>query len=536
MDRRHFLQSSIALSTLTGAPGALSSRNWKAGPLAHLIPSASHSRISVKAIFSRQISDAVLSINGNKTYGRQTDSKGYGFAFDAQGLTPETRYELTLMEGDIPLTDAWPLSTMPGPESSPEHLRLLIFTCAGGHPLMSEGDQSFFLPQSTRRRLLQRGLSFEPHAMIAIGDHVYWDQRTWLESRRASTREYSSNLNSVLGMLDRRAPALGGTNEEILKIVAGEQITPLYGTELRSTPSFFINDDHDYFENDEATDQYVTLPPDHYQKQFFSFVRDHFLPDFLPAADVPSALSGTLRNGHNQHFGALRWGKLSETLMYDCAGFLSLKGETAGLVPPEVERWLHDRTRDEFVQQMIHIPSHPFGWSAGKWREWYPDVVAEEGTSGTVINELLSGRKGSLTIDANKYLWQKGWFLQHQRILQSISERVGSRFIFSGDIHALGATSILKSDKIKLKREVKTFLVGPISSSTGTWPSFARGITADNPNQLICESLYRTREENGFTLFTIENAQAVAEINSCGGHNPDNLETGEMISTEKIYI
>ena len=28
----------------------------------------------------------------------------------------------------------------------------------------------------------------------------------------------------------------------------------------------------------------------------------------------------------------------------------------------------------------------------------------------------------------------------------------------------------------------------------------------------------------------------VAEINSCGGHNPDNLETGEMISSEKIYI
>ena len=100
----------------------------------------------------------------------------------------------------------------------------------------------------------------------------------------------------------------------------------------------------------------------------------------------------------------------------------------------------------------------------------------------------------------------------------------------------MGATSILESDKIKLKREVKTFLVGPISSSTGTWPSFARGITADNPNQLICESLYRTREENGFTLFTIENDKAVAEINSCGGYNPDNLETGEMISSEKIYI
>ena len=33
MDRRHFLQSSIALSTLAGAPGALSSQNWKEGRL-----------------------------------------------------------------------------------------------------------------------------------------------------------------------------------------------------------------------------------------------------------------------------------------------------------------------------------------------------------------------------------------------------------------------------------------------------------------------------------------------------------------------
>ena len=150
-----------------------------------------------------------------------------------------TTYELILMKGDISLTEAWPLSTMPDPESSPEHLRLLIFTCAGAHHLTSKGDQSFFLPQSPRRKLLQRGLYIEPHAMTAIGDHVFWDQHTWLESRRANTQEYSSNLYSAVGMLDRKTPALGGTNEDVLKTVAGEQITPLFGTELRSTLSFF---------------------------------------------------------------------------------------------------------------------------------------------------------------------------------------------------------------------------------------------------------------------------------------------------------
>ena len=152
------------------------------------------------------------------------------------------------------------------------------------------------------------------------------------------------------------------------------------------------------------------------------------------------------------------------------------------------------------------------------------------------MNELLSGRKGSLTTKANKYLWQEGWFLQHQRLIKSISERKTSRFIFSGDIHAIGAASIIKSGEIELENRVKTFLVGPVSSSTGTWPSFARGITAENPDDLVCESIYSVKEENGFTFFRMENDQALAEIVSCGGHNPDNGESGKIVSKESIYI
>jgi hypothetical protein len=311
-----------------------------------------------------------------------------------------------------------------------------------------------------------------------------------------------------------------------LKKIGNEQIAALYGTKFKSTPIFFIPDDHDYFENDDAEEDLVTFPADAFSKDAFQKMADLFYP---PLIDTPD-------NKPGRRSGRIRYGNAFEGLIADCAGNMTLGEEKAVLISNEDEKWFISRINNSKAKHLAFIPSHPLGYTAGKWREWYPDVVAEEGTSGTVINELLSGRKGSLTIDANKYLWQKGWFLQHQRLLQSISERAGSRFIFSGDIHALGATSILESDKIKLKRKVKTFLVGPISSSTGTWPSFARGITADNPNQLICESLYRTREENGFTLFTIENDQAVAEINSCGGHNPDNLETGEMISSEKIYI
>ena len=89
---------------------------------------------------------------------------------------------------------------------------------------------------------------------------------------------------------------------------------------------------------------------------------------------------------------------------------------------------------------------------------------------------------------------------------------------------------------LKQQKYVKTFLVGPIGSSSAGWPSFARGITAENPKYLKCNSIYRTKEENGFTFFKINNDKILAQIISCGGHNPDNNETGEIISKKDIYI
>ena len=32
-----------------------------------------------------------------------------------------------------------------------------------------------FLPTAMRNRLLRRALAFEPDAVVANGDHVYWD-------------------------------------------------------------------------------------------------------------------------------------------------------------------------------------------------------------------------------------------------------------------------------------------------------------------------------------------------------------------------
>ena len=114
-------------------------------------------------------------------------------------------------------------------------------------------------------------------------------------------------------------------------------------------------------------------------------------------------------------------------------------------MPLEVERWLHDRTRDEFVQQMIHIPSHPFGWSAGKWREWYPDV-ADGGETGTQTAKMgVDGERFRLTTRKAKFMWQTGWWNQHQRLLQSMSnQKLRPGLVLSGDLRRRGTRKLLQ--------------------------------------------------------------------------------------------
>ena len=128
--------------------------------------------------------------------------------------------------------------------------------------------------------------------------------------------------------------------------------------------------------------------------------------------------------------------------MADCAGNMTLGNQNAVLISNDDEKWIRRRIKTSNAEHLAFIPSHPLGYTAGKWREWYPDIVAEEGASGTVVNELLSGLKGILTTEVDKFLWQKGWFMQHQRLLKELSDRSGNRFIFSGDIHAIGASTI----------------------------------------------------------------------------------------------
>ena len=514
--RRGFLRTGGAAGLLglgTRPGSAFAEDGWRQGDVLHLVPGANHERFVVKCSFRAPRKAPVLRVGDLRIPARTTDSEGRYFAFDAPGLRPDHEYRLQLVdEADAALTDPWPLRTYPAPDATPESVRLLAYTCAGGYPDYPAyaADDEPFLSLTLRRRLLARALSYAPDALIAIGDHFYWDQRTQLDSRRPNVRDAASKWYASMGTLDRRRPAKGTSNEAAIKTAIEPQFAELYGVMLRSTPSYFVNDDHDYYENDEATDRFVTLPPHAYQLSFGRFTRDLFMPEFLPDPARPALMSGSgagdREPGVSESFGTFRYGNLAEALIYDCARFLSLKGEVGGLVPPEAEAWLAARTADQRVRHVLHVPSHPFGWTAGKWREWYPDV-ADVGEGDTAISQTgASGQQRfRLTTERRKFFWQRGWFLQHQRLLAALSgqsERAG--LVLSGDMHATGHVRIMRSADLDLGASpVHAILTGPLGTGRG-WPSRGRGTPPLTPHGIEIEDLASVREKNGFALFDIE--------------------------------
>lgn len=514
--RRRFIGAAAAAAAGTGLSRspARAEDGWRAGPLQHLIPAASHDRVALKCSFAEPLDFVpVLRIGGRPVAGRGTDTERRFFSFDASGLEPDTEYALQLLGGGETLCDPWPLRTFPLPVAQPESVRFLAYTCAGGHP-----ESGRFLPLAVRRRLLRRALSFRPRALIAIGDHIYWDQRTVLYNRGEERGRQVREFYEQIGWLDLSLPALGTSNETSLKAAAGPQIAELYGVMLRSTPSYFVSDDHDYYENDDADPQMVTLPPDRYQVEFARFTRNAYLPEFLPDVERPLAISGTgagdREPGISEAFGTFRYGRLAEVLIYDCARYLSLKGVHAGLVPPETEHWLHQRTRDQAVAQLFHVPSHPFGWSAGKWREWYPDV-ADLDDGGATVSRIgdFAGSNFRLTTEREKYFWQEGWWRQHQRLLESLtsqSQRAG--IVLSGDLHAIGHSVLEGSGDLDLSSNpAHAVLTGPLGT-LGGWPSAARGTPPLAASGVVHDVRGETFEKNGFALFDVTPSEVTVRL------------------------
>ncbi len=491
LSRREWLAATISGAAALAITGRAQQQKWNAGDVQHLLPGVSHNRILLKASVNRQLA-APPSLRAGllRTIGVPRDTDGQFYSFDFRGLQPEQTYQLVLEDAARrPLCDPWRITTFPHPDAQPKHFRLLVFTCAGGHPATWNPDTNrpYWMSIAHRRKLLLTGLSYNPNAVIAIGDHVYWDLRSPVGSVMLGNAPEAQKL---VGQFTRDIPVFGTDNELKLKLVVTPQICDLYGTDFRSTPMFFVQDDHDYFENDEATEQMVTFPPDDFMLRLARATQRMYYPEFLPDAGRPEGLpsSGTTDRspGVSESFGTLRYGRLLEILMYDCRRYMSLTGPAGGFVPDTVEAWLMRRMTAHETRHIVNLPSTPVGWSAGKWGEWYPDLLQADGQLGTA---------------KPKYLWQSGWNLQHNRLLQAASSMPGIPLFLSGDLHALGEGRILRYGSLDFRRNpVVSVLTGPISTGPKAWPSAWRGTPPRTPTGIELDAGLNPLEKNGFSI------------------------------------
>ena len=493
-DRRDFLKSSAAAALWLNAPADLvtgaaqaapASGAWDAGMVRHLLPTVSDSRLLIKASFNTALPEAPTLHGGNASVrGRMGDTRGEFWHFHAIDLRPGQPHRLSLTGSDgRALCEPWELSTFPGPDERPGQFRLLFFSCAGGHEAMK------FLPPAIRNRLFRHALSFQPHAAVANGDHVYWDLLSPLTSKRYGA---SPEAEAIAGKFDRAGVVLGGDNETVLKRAAGPQIAPVYGTEFRSTPVFFLQDDHDYFDNDEATDDIVTFPPTHFMLQLARATQQMYYPEFLPDVARPRGLPWSSAadrvDGVSESFGTIRYGRLAEVLLYDIRRTLTLAGQSAVYVDVEVEKWLKSRMAATEVAHVVHAPSNPPGWTAGKWGEWYPDIL---------------GPDRKLTTAQPKPYWQPGWLKQHDRLMAAMSAMNGRvPLVVSGDMHSIALGKMLRSGALELRlNPIHVALSGTIGTWPGGWPSSGiRGTPATPSAVLDFEEQVKPIEQHGFTI------------------------------------
>ncbi len=456
---------------------------------AHLLPTASSDRILLKASFIEPLQETPeLLVSGRTVRGRQTDTEGHFFCFDAAGLEPDREYRLELRSGGAVQSEPWKIKTLPAPDASPPRLRILAFTCAGGHERLP-----IHLSTAYRRRMLRRALSFKPDVAVVNGDHVYWDLTLGVSPLILGK---SPTAIEIAGMFDPSSPVLGTANEGVLRKAVDNQIAELYGTLFKSTPVFFLRDDHDYFENDEYREgppRAFTFPPSPFSVELARATQALYYPEFIADDSQPRRLTGSGASdrltGTNESFGTLRYGRLFEGLLYDCKGFISFGGEAARVLPPDVENWLVTRMNDSDATHLFNMPSNPPGYSAGKFLEWYPDVLAD----------------GQLTTAVPKPGWQSGWLDQHDRLLKAASEMNRRAIFVSGDIHSHAEATVLRSrDSDFSTNPVISIITGTPGTTGAGWPSAFRGTKAAPSSIPEVQEELAAVEENGFNIIDVE--------------------------------
>jgi hypothetical protein len=103
-NRRDFLLSTASAAVglvphFASANSAVAAAQWNAGDVIHLMPTANHQRLLIKASFKRpQLTPPNLGIAGRLIQGRMGDTLGFHWSFDAQGLSPARTYTLQIVD------------------------------------------------------------------------------------------------------------------------------------------------------------------------------------------------------------------------------------------------------------------------------------------------------------------------------------------------------------------------------------------------------------------------------------------------------
>jgi hypothetical protein len=139
------------------------------------------------------------------------------------------------------------------------------------------------------------------------------------------------------------------------------------------------------------------------------------------------------------------------------------------------------------VRHVVNAPSNPPGWTAGKWGEWYPDVLGED---------------GKLTLEKPKPYWQAGWAKQHDRLMAAMSAMQGRvPMVMSGDLHAIALGKMLATGTADLSRNpIVAVLTGPVGTRPSGWPSGIRKIGAQPSLHVRMSEEVKPIEQHGFTL------------------------------------
>lgn len=119
--------------------------------------------------------------------------------------------------------------------------------------------------------------------------------------------------------------------------------------------------------------------------------------------------------------------------------------------------------------------------------EWYPDVLGED---------------GRLTKAQPRYMWQEGWFAQHNRLMHAASQRKDRIPLFlCGDLHSQAYGKVLRSGQLDLRANPPHVVAtGSLGTGRRGWPSDFRGIVAQPPSDLEMELGLPCLEKNGLVM------------------------------------